>query len=443
MVNVSNRFGWTSRLLALLCVSGVSAVSAEESVRLALDEKFDAQQAQTQQILHAPEERLADLMREALSQHPNIRVSQAELQAAQDDREAAEWGRFPSVGLDSQWRSGGLQSTARIEQPLWTGGRIQGNIDFSEARENDARAGVMETQLKLLEDTASAFFEILRLQSRIAIAKENERELETLLGTIERRVRAEINPVADQTLASSRLYQAQADVQVLMRQLRVVRSRLNQLVNREVFHLVTPQTFELVTVNEPWVADRVVSYSPTRERLLTQVQQGRADIAITRAQSLPSVVLGHEQRVGKRASGEDSSRSYVGLQMQLDSGLANFSRVKAAHARLDAATDRIQVYERELRTTIDSLQAEIDTLEQQIPATQNMLAAAELIVESYLRQFHVGRKSWLDVLNAQREKAQAQALLADLQAPLELAKLRLLLLSGDINENTLGRLDEY
>jgi outer membrane protein, adhesin transport system len=47
-------------------------------------------------------------------------------------------------------------------------------------------------------------------------------------------------------------------------------------------------------------------------------------------------------------------------------------------------------------------------------------------VDSYLRQFRVGKKSWLDVLNVQRERVQAAASLIDLEYPLQLAHFRLL-----------------
>jgi len=52
----------------------------------------------------------------------------------------------------------------------------------------------------------------------------------------------------------------------------------------------------------------------------------------------------------------------------------------------------------------------------------------------------VGRKNWLDVLNAQREQAQAGYSLSDLEYPLMLSNIRLLLLAGrwDLTTSTLA-----
>ena len=55
------------------------------------------------------------------------------------------------------------------------------------------------------------------------------------------------------------------------------------------------------------------------------------------------------------------------------------------------------------------------------------------MVESYLRQYQIGRKTWLDVLNVQREKIAALAGLADVEYAVEIAKVRLLTQTGHIN----------
>jgi adhesin transport system outer membrane protein len=59
------------------------------------------------------------------------------------------------------------------------------------------------------------------------------------------------------------------------------------------------------------------------------------------------------------------------------------------------------------------------------------------VVDSYLRQYRVGRKSWLDVLNAQREVVQAEYTLVDYQSLLLGASYRLAILAGDLTSEIL------
>jgi adhesin transport system outer membrane protein len=60
-----------------------------------------------------------------------------------------------------------------------------------------------------------------------------------------------------------------------------------------------------------------------------------------------------------------------------------------------------------------------------LASQQQSLQGAEKVLASYQRQFQVGRKSWLDLLNAARELSQSQYALADTHALLESALYRL------------------
>jgi adhesin transport system outer membrane protein len=128
---------------------------------------------------------------------------------------------------------------------------------------------------------------------------------------------------------------------------------------------------------------------------------------------------------------------YLALQMQTGAGLSSLSAVDAALARRQAAQDAIETLERSLAQQVRSLWAERQSVRQQVGPVQALLSGADEIVASYLRQFQVGRKNWLDVLNAVREKTQAQYALADLESPLLLAEIRLLLLAGLMNAQNL------
>jgi len=62
------------------------------------------------------------------------------------------------------------------------------------------------------------------------------------------------------------------------------------------------------------------------------------------------------------------------------------------------------------------------------------------IVDSFLRQYRVGRKNWLDVLNAQREAVQARYSLADIDAQSLSGGLRVRLVAGGISGDSLAGL---
>jgi adhesin transport system outer membrane protein len=122
--------------------------------------------------------------------------------------------------------------------------------------------------------------------------------------------------------------------------------------------------------------------------------------------------------------------------VQTGAGLSGISNVQVAISRKLAAQDAIVAHERQLTQTVRSTWSESVAMAEQLAPVRALLAGSDEIVASYLRQFQVARKSWLDVLNAQREKTQAYNALSDIEYPLMLAQVKLLLLAGQLNASS-------
>ena len=376
-------------------------------------------------------------LNEALQHHPQLIIKRSELAAAGYELDAAEWGRWPTLGVDSKALEDGYEVTARVEQPLWSGGRISGQIATSEASQNLAQVALEETRSDILLEASSSFFEALRLRDRLRFALLNEQEHVRLLEMIQRRVRSEISPASDVVLASSRMRRAMTTRLQIERQLRETQVALERALGRSVALplLQAPEGIDLgaATLTD-WLV-RSQRYSPTRQRLLAAVQKAAADIVLARAQTLPTLVLGFEQTLSDtgRDNNQDRTndgRAYLALNVQTGAGLSGRATVSAASARRAAAQDAIADQERELRQRVQSLWAEVMALQDQLAPMRVIVEGSEEMVASYLRQFQVGKKSWLDVLNSQNEKAQAYFLETDTVMPLLRAKFHLLVLAG-------------
>jgi len=384
----------------------------------------------------APQD-LGSLMREAIAHHPEVRGSRSHARAADHELQGAHWGKYPSLSSELQTQQGGPQAVLRLEQPLWTGGRITSQINVADAGLAQAEAAVTEVEQLVLAQAAAAYFEILRLESRLDAANGSVAEHERLLDTIQRRVRSQVSPATDETQAAARLNQAITERLQTQRQIDAARIALEQVVGRAVGGLAAAPRIDLGHWNEAGLLDAALSFSPERRRLRAQVDMADAQVDLARSQLRPSIVAGYQARVGHLQPGEERGRVYLALQMQTGAGLSSLSAVDAALARRQAAQDAIETLERSLAQQVRSLWAERQSVRQQVGPVQALLSGADEIVASYLRQFQVGRKNWLDVLNAVREKTQAQYALADLESPLLLAEIRLLLLAGLMNAQNL------
>jgi adhesin transport system outer membrane protein len=116
--------------------------------------------------------------------------------------------------------------------------------------------------------------------------------------------------------------------------------------------------------------------------------------------------------------------------------------MQAAASRKDAAQQELETLERNLTSQAQAAISERDALAAQIEPAKALLDGTSEVVESYVRQYQVGRKNWLDVLNAQREKTQALYNQADTTYGLQLAKVRLMIMTGDISAQQLTLLND-
>ncbi|TXI74217.1 MAG: hypothetical protein E6Q49_02215 [Limnohabitans sp.] len=210
----------------------------------------------------AAELSLPDLLSGAAHHHPSVRLRQSELRAAQSELAGASWSRYPSFGTEVATAKGGAQAVAKLQQPLWTGGRIESQIALAQSMVSAREAAVQEAQLAIMLEAAGAFFECLRFSDRRDAALANEQEHRRLLEIIERRVKAEVSPATDATQAKARLQQAISERLTFERQLDGQRSRLQQILGVPPGPLRPPQSIRL----EPWnlasLRDAAFRYSP-------------------------------------------------------------------------------------------------------------------------------------------------------------------------------------
>ncbi|NQW93366.1 MAG: TolC family protein, partial [Polaromonas sp.] len=137
---------------------------------------------------------LKALFEVSVDKHPSILQARSQAHAAGFDVDAAQWGRYPTGSFELRTKTYLSQNLAKVEQPIWTGGKLTSRIELSESNLRVAEAGIREAEFNAMSQVATAFFEALRLGQRLLHATHNVEEHERLVGLIQRRSQAEISP---------------------------------------------------------------------------------------------------------------------------------------------------------------------------------------------------------------------------------------------------------
>lgn len=378
----------------------------------------------------------------SLQSYPLIAAREREFQAAVGDLSAAKWALFPNASFsfrgfrENDTQNALDQEVLIVSQPLWTGGKLSGNISEAAAKRDVAKYAVIEAEQALIRDTASAFIEMYRAKQKQIIAARDVTEHERLFDIIQRKVNASTSPEVDLRLARARLAFSRAQVLQAGNAMEVSRANLEQLVGQAVHNVSVPQRFH---AQKPSLRDAeaaAIAFSPAIRKMQADIEALAAAAKVANSALYPQLSVGYEKRFGELATNQEREQVFVGLDFQPGAGLSSRSSGLASQQRKRAMQDNLLALEREIRREVQVAWREFSAAEMQLAPTQLLVESTSEVMASYLRQYTVGRKSWLDVLNAQRELVQAQQALADHEAKVNMASYKIQILVGNLTKKT-------
>ncbi|MDA7795296.1 TolC family protein [Porticoccaceae bacterium] len=379
-------------------------------------------------------------MQYAIKTHPLILSAEGQYRAAKSELTASRWSRFPTVGASARENSfDEKQDVTTASMPLWMGGRINADIDLAKSNRDGALSGISEAQQSVMLETIGLFFDYFKSEKKLEIASLNVDEHQRLYEIIERRVEAATSPDVDAMLAQARLQSARSSQIQAASVKDISKASLELTVGRVIDAVLVnnnPEPFG-VSLNEAVATG--IKVSPRIARIESEIKGFDANIKLAKSALYPQVSLGYEKRsIDPGSSGDDQEETFVSVQFQPGAGLAVASSISAAKQRKQSARDSLEAEKRELRRQIKTAWNEYASVSFQLEPSKMLVDATNSVIESYLRQYAVGKKSWLDVLNAQREATQARNTLVDFEVQYLTSIYRLRVLMNEINPTILG-----
>lgn len=406
---------WRRLLWLLLCVAGVQANAA-----------------------HALG--MAELLTMVLQSHPSVQSQLRLVQGAQADERGAAYQFYPTPSLsvekvssdsvDTTYTNGNQVSTLRLQQPLWTGGRLTAGLERAQAATEMALAATDDARQQLALRTIQAWGDWLAAEQKTQALEESLKTHESLVSLIARRIEGGLSPASDEVLAQGRLQQTSSELSLWKSQRAMARTRLEQLAGRELSPNLLAQ-FQITAVAgldaRSDLVEQAWSVNPGLRKLQAQILIQEKELALKRSRVLPEVYLRAERQMGSfLANGPAvANRVFVGVSASLGAGLSSFSDIESAQARIESLAEDMASNKRLIEEQIRTDQLAVDSLQLRAASLNASLASAQALVQSWDRQFLAGRKTWVELMNAARDLAQSQTTLADVRASLVVSSWRL------------------
>lgn len=383
---------------------------------------------------------LERLMALALASHPSAQSQRAQLQSAQSGLDSARWQFYPTPSIaveqahtastDSSYRGDNRVATLRLQQPLYTGGRLSASMDKAKASLKISQSALEEVEQQLGLRVVQAYGEWMSAHLKTQAQEKSVSTHIRLSEQVKRRISVGISADSDLVLAMARLESVHAESQASRTQGEMALARLNQLLGSPVD--ITNLTALLASARELPADSQVLlaqalEKSPAIQKAKAQARVQEAVVLERRAELSPEVYLRLERQYGNfnLPNSSPENRLFFGLSSRFGAGLSSLTNVEAARTQHQAALAEIEVQSRNVAEQVLTDQALALSSARRLQAVQAALNANADVSASYDRQFLAGRKTWIDVMNAARELTQTEMQLADLQASLVAVSWRL------------------
>lgn len=369
----------------------------------------------------------------AVMAEPAITRSTADIAAARANKRAADGAFRPdlSAGVTAETRviRGNSNSDAgpflRVSQLVYDAGAARSDQTAAEARVLQSRAQQIETGARVTLEAVEVYKRLLTSRRLLAIAEQNLRVLRGFADQIAERVRRGAGSTADSLTARSRV--ADAETQRVDAKARLERE---EAAFRRLFAVIPPDLPRPAKAPPlPAGEADVLDQSPRLRAANATLKAAEADFRAARARRLPGVELG---ATGRETSGDADLALDLTLNYSFDTRGELRAAIDAAHARLDAARAERDSLRREVREALAFVRTDQAAGEARVMAARQAVASNAESVEAAREQFSIGRRSMVDLLDAQRDYVRAEETLIRAEQERFLTDYAALALTGDI-----------
>jgi outer membrane protein TolC len=168
----------------------------------------------------APSITLEDAVKQALEDRADLKSADAQVMAAEMSKKAAKSERLPSLALSADYgvigvnpsqSHGTFTVTGQLKFPIWTSGKIDGDIEQADAALEQRRAERDDERGRIESDVRNAFLDLQAAGSQVHLAESNRDVTKQNLDLVQQRFRAGVTDSLEVTQARDAVASAELD----------------------------------------------------------------------------------------------------------------------------------------------------------------------------------------------------------------------------------------
>ena len=370
---------------------------------------------------------LQQAIEKAIAENPEVQTRYHTFRAAQEEQKVARGGLYPRADINTTFRRqeqigtniGNAQVPERltqlvVRQLLFDGFATSGEVNrlghASKVRYYELLSTMQNTALEV----ARAYIDILRFRKLVDYAEDNYIAHKQLFDRIEERVSSGVGRRVDLEQASGRLALAEANLLTETTNLHDVTARYQRLVGE-----LPPEQMPDIDFYKQGVPDSVnqsleIAYKQNPDLLSTieNIVATDQEVKNKQAKYFPRLDLQGRKSLGVSSDGANSVAAADVLELTLSfnlfNGMADRSAVDQTVQKLNSAQDLRDKACVDTRQLVVIAYNDIVRLKEQLIYRDQHQLAIEKAREAYRKQFDIGQRTLLDLLDTENEYFQAR-----------------------------------
>lgn len=395
---------------------------------------------------------LAGVVAEALSTNPDVAEARNQWLARREEIRAAEGGFLPSVDLNAgigyeytdspSTRAGGGHSSEELDrqelglnvrQMLFDGWGTRSEVERQRARTDSAAARLLAVGESTAMKAVTVYVDLQLYHELESISAENLKIHLRIQDQIRLRAEAGVGSRADFDQVESRVALAESDL---------VAAQVNLIDARTTFKRVVGFAPSSTGYPPVVIAPGAMPESLTRALEIAQennpvLHTATADIEAARAQHKAAkqfdyprfdIELGgniNDDIDGTEGHSNDMS-AMLRMRFNLFRGGSDAARKRATAYNVKEAVDVRDRSTRQLEETLHLAWAAFEATGTQLPLLERQVKAATSTRNAYVKQFDIGQRTLLDLLNSEQEVLRARQSVVEARNDHLLAQFRVL-----------------
>ncbi|MDO4905641.1 MAG: TolC family protein [Lautropia sp.] len=380
----------------------------------------------------------------ALGRHPQILGAQRNAEAIRHEVTGARNQNNVRFGLIAEPALGYQRGEGRNRQgdlgaqaikPIYDGGRIENETEKQLARLLGANYSTEAARSDIAMRVADAYVEVVKQSELVGLARDYVNRIAALRKRVQQIVAYDKGRGYDLLQTESRLSQAQIIQADREGQLADARTALEQLTGQPIHGYVAPPPADprIESLQEAMAS---LNEHPAIRAGRAEVEAARKAAAVASAWDKPSVNL--RGRVNSPYDRNGNRQWFGGYDVALvtdwnpfDGGVGA-AAAAAANAQILTAEETVANTRRTLETDVAKHWTQIETRKGRVDTRAALVESTRKVRAAYWEQFQIGKRSIVDLLNAENEIYQARLGAAIEQQELEQARYRLLGSTGQL-----------